>query len=206
MSSRPRGPNGESTSAAVGGSDVPGVSQSGHSARRGNGASSTGPLPVHPGGGGERYDWRSSKYNRSTPGATGSENSSKAVGQPPRPTTPPSPTALSPSHTAMPPSPTSRLHFPASMAHSSTGPLPSRFNGPGSNQHDPRSRPGDMDLKNKSMLGVGSAIPPRSLESPTYSSGELSSGELRVEVSGREGGLVVWRHGGLGLFPFLNTL
>ena len=188
MSSGPRRPaGGESTSAAVSGSDVSGVSQRSQSVRRGNNGSSTGPLPVHmniehgAGGGGERYDWRSSRHNRNTSGAAASETDKKGVGQPAH-ATPPSPTARSPPHSPTPLSPTSRHPLPPSIAHSATGPLPSRFDGPGS---QPYSRPGKMDLTNKSTLTVGSAMPPRSLDSPTYSSGDMSSGELRAEV--REG-------------------
>ena len=183
MSGRPDG--GESTSAAVSGSDVPGVSQRSHSARRVNNGSSTGPLPVHMhgAGGGTRYDWKS-RYNRHTSGAAASETDRKVVGQPPH-VTPPSPTARSPPHSPTPLSPTSRHPLPPSIAHSATGPLPSLFDGPGSQPH---SRPGKMDLTNKSALTVGSAMPPRSLDSPTYSSEDMSSGELRAEVRGREGG------------------
>ena len=133
------------------------------------------------GGEAERFDWRASRHNRNTSGAAASETDRNVVGQPPH-ATHPSPTARSPPHSPTPLSPTSRHPLPPSIAHSPTGPLPSRFDGPGSQPH---SRPGKMDLTNKPTRTVGSAMPPRSLDSPTYSSGDMSSGELRAEVRGQ---------------------
>jgi hypothetical protein len=210
MSTGTRGRSTESSSAAVGGSEVPGVHKS---------DSSTGPLPVHlrTEGATEKYDWRGSRYHHAS-GADKRTAGGPAEGAPSTlpdtPTVTPPHTATPNSHTAMPTShsatPTSHtaaptpphtalstspaFRHPHPPTHPSTGPLLSR---PQVHAHlKVHSKPGPVDLTNPVAPHTEGAATP---DSPTYSSGNISSGELAREVReggrrGREGG--GWREGG----------